>query len=99
LPAKVDVTNPASLRTLFSRLASQGLKIVGLVNNAGLHVDAASADMSLEEWHQVMDTNATSVVSVSQAAYPHLVAAGGGMIVNIGSFFETGRQAQPGLLC
>ena len=35
-----------------------------------------------------MDTNATSVVTVCQAVYPHLVAAGGGMIVNIGSFFD-----------
>jgi NAD(P)-dependent dehydrogenase (short-subunit alcohol dehydrogenase family) len=35
-----------------------------------------------------MDTNATSVLGACQAAYPHLVAAGGGTIVNIGSFFD-----------
>ena len=35
-----------------------------------------------------MDTNATSVVTACQAAYSHLVAAGGGLIVNIGSFFD-----------
>ena len=35
-----------------------------------------------------MDTNATSVVTACQAAYPHLVAAAGGVIVNIGSFFD-----------
>jgi NAD(P)-dependent dehydrogenase (short-subunit alcohol dehydrogenase family) len=36
----------------------------------------------------VMDANATSVVSACQAAYPHLVSGGGGLIVNIGSFFD-----------
>lgn len=88
LAAKADVTDSASLRALFSHLASEGYRVVGLVNNAGFHVDAPSAEVSLEAWHQVMDTNATSVVSACQAAYPYLVAAGGGMIVNIGSFFE-----------
>ena len=35
-----------------------------------------------------MATNATSVLLGCQAAYPHLVAHGGGLIVNIGSFFD-----------
>lgn len=86
--AKADVTDPASVRALFAQISSEGFRVVGLVNNAGFHVDAPSAEVSLEAWHQVMDTNATSVVSACQAAYPHLVAGGGGMIVNIGSFFE-----------
>lgn len=86
--AKADVTDPVSLAALFEQLAREGYRIVGLVNNAGLHVDSPSAELALEEWHRVMDTNATSVVSVCQAAYPHLVAAGGAMIVNIGSFFD-----------
>ncbi|MGP8122868.1 MAG: SDR family NAD(P)-dependent oxidoreductase, partial [Xanthobacteraceae bacterium] len=35
-----------------------------------------------------MRLNATSVVVACREAYPHLVAAGGGLIVNIGSFFD-----------
>jgi NAD(P)-dependent dehydrogenase (short-subunit alcohol dehydrogenase family) len=88
IPAKADVTDPAALAAVLRKLADEGWRITGLVNNAGVHIDASSADMSLEQWHQVMDTNATSVVTACQAAYPHLVAAGGGMIVNIGSFFD-----------
>jgi NAD(P)-dependent dehydrogenase (short-subunit alcohol dehydrogenase family) len=86
--AKADVTDPAALASAFRKLADEGWRIKGLVNNAGVHLDGPSAEISLEHWHQVMDTNATSVVSACQAAYPHLVAAGGGMIVNIGSFFD-----------
>lgn len=83
-----DVTQPGSLAAVFDRLKAEGWRITGIVNNAGLHIDARSADMPLEQWHRVMDANATSVVAACQAVYPHLVDAGGGMIVNIGSFFE-----------
>jgi NAD(P)-dependent dehydrogenase (short-subunit alcohol dehydrogenase family) len=85
---KGDVTEPASLATALRQLVEQGWKITGLVNNAGVHLDGPSAEISLEHWNQVMGTNTTSVVTACQAAYPHLVAAGGGTIVNIGSFFD-----------
>jgi NAD(P)-dependent dehydrogenase (short-subunit alcohol dehydrogenase family) len=88
ISARADVTDPVALAAALRKLTEQGWRIKGLVNNAGVHIDASSADMSLEQWHQVMDTNATSVVTACQAAYPHLVSAGGGMIVNIGSFFD-----------
>jgi len=85
---QADVTQADALKELFARIAGAGWRIVGLVNNAGLHMHAPSSEMPLQQWHQVMDMNATSVVTGSQAAYPHLVAAGGGLIVNIGSFFD-----------
>lgn len=85
---QVDVSEPASLAEVLRRIAADGRRISGLVNNAGIHLDAPSAEMPLEQWHQVMDMNATSVVTASQAAYPHMVAGGGGLIVNIGSFFD-----------
>jgi len=88
LLATADVTQPASLLALFRGLADAGWRVTGLVNNAGLHLGAPSATMALSQWHDVMNTNATSVVAACQAAYPHLVAAGGGVIVNIGSFFD-----------
>ncbi len=88
LGVKADVTDPPTLATAFAQLAGEGWRITGLVNNAGVHLDAPSAELPLAQWHQVMDTNATSVLSACQAAYPHLVAAGGGVIVNIGSFFD-----------
>jgi len=85
---QADVTRPETMAAAFYQLAADGWRITGLVNNAGMHVDAPSANLPLEQWHQVMDGNATSVVSACQAVYPHLVAGGGGLIVNIGSFFD-----------
>jgi NAD(P)-dependent dehydrogenase (short-subunit alcohol dehydrogenase family) len=83
-----DVTRPETLVAVFQKLVADGWRIAGLVNNAGLHLHAPSAEMPLEQWHRVMDSNATSVVTACQAVYPHLVAGGGGLIVNIGSFFD-----------
>ncbi|HIE4194957.1 MULTISPECIES: SDR family NAD(P)-dependent oxidoreductase [Burkholderia] len=88
LPRTADVMRPDDLKTVLGALAQEGWRIVGLVNNAGLHIDAPSAELSLDEWHQVMDMNATSVIAACQAAYPHLVSAGNALIVNIGSFFD-----------
>jgi NAD(P)-dependent dehydrogenase (short-subunit alcohol dehydrogenase family) len=85
---KADVTRPEELKAVLANLAEEGWRLVGLVNNAGFHIDAPSAELPLEQWHEVMDMNATSVVTSCQAAYPHLVAAGDALIVNIGSFFE-----------
>lgn len=85
---KGDVTNPCAMTDAIRRLTQEGWLIKGLVNNAGLHLDGTSADISLEHWNQIMTTNATSVLVTCQAIYPHMVIAGGGMIVNIGSFFD-----------
>lgn len=85
---KADVTDPQAVGAALNTLSEDGWALAGLVNNAGVHIDGASAEVSLADWQQVMDTNATSVVTACQAAYPHLVQAGGGMVVNIGSFFD-----------
>ena len=43
---------------------------------------------TLDAYDEVMATNATAVFTACREAYPHLVKAGGGIIVNIGSFFD-----------
>ncbi len=86
--ARADVTDQTAMAGVFQTLADEGWRVKGLVNNAGMHLDAASAGVRLDEWNQMMTMNATSVVIACQAAYPYLVQAGGGVIVNIGSFFD-----------
>jgi 3-oxoacyl-[acyl-carrier protein] reductase len=56
-----------------------------LVNNAGVGVFANVAEMTPEQWSQVIDTNLTGVFYGCRAAIPHLRARGGGYIVNISS--------------
>jgi NAD(P)-dependent dehydrogenase (short-subunit alcohol dehydrogenase family) len=56
-----------------------------LVNNAGLGTFARVADMSIEAWRQVIDTNQSGVFYCCHAAIPELRRRGGGYIVNISS--------------
>ncbi len=86
LPFAADVTDPTAIRAAIGA-AAQGRAVAGLVNNAGLHTEAKSAEMPIEQWDALMAANATSVVIGCQAVYPHLIESGG-LIVNIGSFFD-----------
>jgi NAD(P)-dependent dehydrogenase (short-subunit alcohol dehydrogenase family) len=83
-----DVTQGDSLRDTFAAVARLGQPIVGLVNNAGIHLEGPSDTFSQNDYDAVFATNTTSVFVSCQHVYPHLVAAGGGLIVNIGSFFD-----------
>jgi NAD(P)-dependent dehydrogenase (short-subunit alcohol dehydrogenase family) len=82
-----DVDDEKSVREALKAIAQNGA-LHGLVNNAGIHLDGASHELETVTYERVMRTNATSVFTVSREAYPYLVAAGGGTIVNIGSFFD-----------
>ena len=65
-----------------------------LVNNAGVGLHASVADMSVEQWHQVIDTNLSGVFYCCHAAIPHLRRRGGGWIINISSL--AGKNAFTG---
>jgi 2-deoxy-D-gluconate 3-dehydrogenase len=56
-----------------------------LVNNAGIIRRADALDFSEEDWDAVIDTNLKSVFFLCQAAARHMVANGGGKIINIAS--------------
>lgn len=60
-----------------------GLDIV--INNAGIGIFANVADMTPDQWAEVVDTNLTGVFNACHAALPHLRRRGGGFIVNISS--------------
>jgi 2-deoxy-D-gluconate 3-dehydrogenase len=56
-----------------------------LVNNAGIIRRADAVDFSEEDWDAVVDTNLKSVFFLCQAAGRHMIANGGGKIINIAS--------------
>ena len=83
-----DVTRETSVKDALAKLADTAGRLDGLVNNAGILRDGTSHDLPTATYEEVMTTNATSAFVCSREAYPHLVRAGGGIIVNIGSFFD-----------
>jgi NAD(P)-dependent dehydrogenase (short-subunit alcohol dehydrogenase family) len=56
-----------------------------LCNNAGIGLLRDVVHTSREEYDCVFDTNVRSIFLCSQRAIPHMLAGGGGSIVNIGS--------------
>jgi len=56
-----------------------------LVNNAGIGAFANVADMSVDAWQQVIDTNLSGVFYFCHAAIPEMRKRGGGWIINISS--------------
>ncbi|MBO9624693.1 MAG: 2-dehydro-3-deoxy-D-gluconate 5-dehydrogenase KduD [Sphingomonas sp.] len=59
-----------------------------LVNNAGIIRRNDSLDFTEEDWDAVIDTNLKSVFFLCQAAGRHMVAQGGGKIINIASMLS-----------
>jgi NAD(P)-dependent dehydrogenase (short-subunit alcohol dehydrogenase family) len=56
-----------------------------LVNNAGIGLFRPVAEMTVEEWHRVIDTNLNGVFYACHAALPYLRSRGGGWIISISS--------------
>jgi len=56
-----------------------------LINNAGVGIFKHVADMTPDEWSQVIGTNLSGVFNACHAAIPHMRRRGGGFIVNISS--------------
>jgi NAD(P)-dependent dehydrogenase (short-subunit alcohol dehydrogenase family) len=83
-----DVTDELSARRALAELAERSGGLHGLVNNAGIHLDGPSDRLETSVFETVMKTNATAVYTTCREAYPHLLKSGGGIIVNIGSFFD-----------
>jgi len=83
-----DLKDEKATRALVDQAAEKLGRLDILVNNAGINIRKQPQDYTLEEWKSVLDTNLTSAFLCSQAAYPALLKAGGGKIINIGSMLS-----------
>ena len=84
----VDVADEAAVAKLIAGAVRDFGRLDIVINNAGTNIRKQPQDLTLAEWHHVMDTNLTSAFLVSKAAYPHLKKQGGGKIINIGSMMS-----------
>ncbi len=81
-----DMTDEAAVRRVMAEIAAKG-PVYGLVNNAGVHIAGPAASFSVADFDKTMALNATAVMVAAREVFPHLEAEGG-VIVNIGSFFD-----------
>jgi 2-deoxy-D-gluconate 3-dehydrogenase len=84
----VDVTDPASITAMVEETAKRMGRLDILVNNAGTNIRNRPETYKLEDWHTIINTNLTSGMLASQAAYPYLKAHGCGRVINNGSMLS-----------
>ena len=80
-----DVKDPASIQSVVDATVKEFGQVDILFNNAGTSWGASVEEMTLEQWHKVIDTNLTGTFLFSQAAGKVMIRQRRGKIVNIAS--------------
>ena len=84
-----DLADPDAVRSMVDRAAEALGGVDVLVNNAGIFVRHPIAESTYEEWQRAWsDTLAVNLVGAANVAWcavRHMIAAGGGRIVNVSS--------------
>jgi len=83
-----DVTDPEQVRDFVARSAEALGGIDFLVNNAGGAHPGNFQTLTDEDWVADLDVKVLSLIRCSREVLPHMRAAGGGRIVNIGSVYS-----------
>jgi 3-oxoacyl-[acyl-carrier protein] reductase len=86
---RADLTDPGQARSLIGQVLDELGRIDVLVNNAGIYEAHPILETSYEAWQRIwrrtIETNLIGPANLLHAVAPHMVAAGGGRIVNVSS--------------
>lgn len=80
-----DVTSSSEVEQMVAACVEHFGKLDRLHNNVGTAQAGGIEQLTEEQWHSQIDVNLHHLFRVTKAALPHMEAAGGGAIVNIGS--------------
>lgn len=84
---QADLTDEAQVEDLFAAAERDLGFLEGLVNNAGSAWKGLFTDMTLADWHGVMDADLTSVFLCCRRALPSMIRQKRGSIVNVSSMW------------
>jgi NAD(P)-dependent dehydrogenase (short-subunit alcohol dehydrogenase family) len=82
LAMTVDVAKAADIEAMVAQTVSAFGRLDILYANAGIGEAANAIDMTLEQWDRMIAINLTSVWLSAKYALPHMIAGGGGSIIN-----------------
>jgi NAD(P)-dependent dehydrogenase (short-subunit alcohol dehydrogenase family) len=94
LAIPTDVTRPDDVERLIATSMHAYGCIDALVNNAGLAPVLPIAEMTVEQWRAVIETNLSAAFYATRAVWPAFERQGGGVVVNISS--AAARDPFPG---
>lgn len=83
-----DVRDESQVRAAAETAAHRLGGLDTLFNNAGVmpHQDRSFLDGDLELWHRISEINLDGTMLCSKYVVPHIIAAGGGAVLNMSSF-------------
>jgi len=94
LPLAFDITSYEDVEAAVGKAVAHFGGIDILVNNAGWDVARPFLDTGPELWDKIIAINLRGPLNLHKAVLPHLIAGGGGKIVNIAS--DAGRVGSSG---
>lgn len=83
LTVQGDIADPATARRIVEAAVERFGRIDTVVNNAGVFVAKPFTEYTAEDYATVTGINVAGVFHLTQRAVPHLLAQGGGHIVNV----------------
>ncbi|WP_312631244.1 SDR family NAD(P)-dependent oxidoreductase [Pantoea piersonii] len=90
----VDLSSREAIAAFVSELKAQESRIDVLINNAGINRRGALLDLSETDWEETFTVNLDALFHMCRAVLPHMIAQGGGAIVNTAS--QWGLHPAPG---
>ena len=89
LAIAADVSKVEDVDHLVKAAVDKFNRIDILVNNAGILLPGTAESLTEEDFDQTFNVNVRGLWLLSRAVLPHMRAAGGGSIINIGSVLST----------
>lgn len=80
-----DVKDPLQVNNMIEKAINHFGHIDVLINNAGIFGLGPVEDFSLDDWHQIIDTNLWGYIHTINAILPHFLERRQGTIVNVSS--------------
>jgi len=84
----VDVTQEPAVQRMVTDTIDHMGRLDILVNNSGIAVRAQPQELTAAQWDSVVDVNLRAAFLASREAYSHMVSAGGGKVINVGSMYS-----------
>lgn len=83
--AKCDIRDEPEVREAIAHLVNEMEGVDALINNAGIVIRKDVFTLTLDEWHEMVETNIHGPFYATRAVLPYLREQGRGHIINISS--------------
>jgi NAD(P)-dependent dehydrogenase (short-subunit alcohol dehydrogenase family) len=94
-----SVTDEADVAAACTACADAFGSLNILLTNAGISMNRPSIELSLAAWRRAIDVNLTGAFICAQAAARHMIAQGGGVVLNTASMWGLSSSANRAAYC